>query len=397
MSRAVACHKSPRWVSGRHGSWPDVRERRVVSWQTIGQAHVVGQLEHGLKTGNVAHAYLFVGPPNSGKTTLALEFAQALLCEGSTPPCGTCGACRLALAGAHPDILRFERGVERSDDERRGVERRETAIPDVADVSPFWAPVPIAKDRRPSMLEIKAVGDLVRDSATFPIRGQYHVSVVDASFLQDAASSALLKLLEEPTPSAVHLLCATGDEDLPPPILSRCRILRLRTATRAQLVPWLVSQGETDQRAELIAAASGGRPGLAKQLAEDPKALPELLGKAEHLTDALTTSTLECMELAFAWSKGYLTARAMIVLVGMIWRDLLLLSAGGQADALTLPSLVQRHQLLAAQLGSALVARQLQAVSRASDLLERNVQPRLIVETLLLSLRMPAGSPARGL
>src|SRR5712692_11014986 len=68
-----------------------------------GQPRAVELLQRALEGGRVAHAYAFVGPAGSGRTTTALAFAQALLCETGLA-CGQCRGCRLAVAGKHPDL-----------------------------------------------------------------------------------------------------------------------------------------------------------------------------------------------------------------------------------------------------------------------------------------------------
>ncbi|HUV94952.1 MAG TPA: DNA polymerase III subunit delta', partial [Anaerolineae bacterium] len=58
-------------------------------WQTIGHEWAIALLQRAIETGRVAHAYLFTGPANVGKTHLAKEMAAALNCTGDIPPCGS--------------------------------------------------------------------------------------------------------------------------------------------------------------------------------------------------------------------------------------------------------------------------------------------------------------------
>ena len=73
-------------------------------WDVIGQPQAVELLKHSLKSGRLAHAYLFAGPPHTGKTTLATNLAQALNCESADKPCGQCGPCLRIASGRHADV-----------------------------------------------------------------------------------------------------------------------------------------------------------------------------------------------------------------------------------------------------------------------------------------------------
>src|SRR5438046_435015 len=76
-------------------------------WGLIGQDREVEALERSLAAGRPAHAYLFCGPPQAGKATLARRLAQALNCtagDGTGAPCGECRSCRHIEQGKHPDV-----------------------------------------------------------------------------------------------------------------------------------------------------------------------------------------------------------------------------------------------------------------------------------------------------
>src|SRR5438067_9084747 len=83
------------------------------SWPVIGHDRAIAMLRRALRTGNLPHAYLFVGPEGVGKRSLAIAFAMALNCQGEIPPgqlwpdvpCGICPSCSKILRGAHPDLI----------------------------------------------------------------------------------------------------------------------------------------------------------------------------------------------------------------------------------------------------------------------------------------------------
>ena len=180
----------------------------------------------------MTHAWLFTGPPGSGRATAAVAFAAALQCETGTG-CGICDACHTVLAGSHADVkmVRNEKlsiGV----DEMRELVLRQRAAPN--------------GDRWPVMI------------------------VDDADRLTDQAGNALLKAIEEPTARTVWLLCAPTVEDVLPTIRSRCRLVSLTTPTAADVAAFLVrSLGVGEELAAHAARASQGHIGRARALARD--------------------------------------------------------------------------------------------------------------------------------
>jgi DNA polymerase-3 subunit delta' len=207
-------------------------------WSTlVGQSDTIATLRRAVGGHGMTHAWLFTGPPGSGRSNAALAFAAALQCERGTG-CGQCHACRTALAGAHPDV---------------SITRSET-----------------------SMIYIKDARELVHRSALSPVEHRYQVMVVeDADRLGDAVGrtgNALLKAIEEPTPKTVWLLCAPTTEDVLPTIASRCRTITLATPSVAAVTRFLVDQhGVAESVAAFAARASQGHIGRAKALASDER------------------------------------------------------------------------------------------------------------------------------
>ncbi|MDX6300350.1 MAG: polymerase subunit delta [Nocardioidaceae bacterium] len=207
-------------------------------WSTlVGQREIIATLQRAVAGHGMTHAWLFTGPPGSGRSNAAIAFAAALQCERGTG-CGECHACRTALAGSHPDV---------------SVTRSET-----------------------SMLYIKDMRELVHRSALAPVERHYQVMIVeDADRLGDASGrtgNTLLKAIEEPTPKTVWLLCAPTTEDVLPTIRSRCRNISLATPTSDQVMRFLIEHhGVSPSVAAFAARASQGHIGRAKALASDEK------------------------------------------------------------------------------------------------------------------------------
>lgn len=187
--------------------------------------------------GAMTHAWLFTGPPGSGRSVAARAFAAALQCETGTG-CGHCTGCHTTLAGTHADV-QF--------------------------VVPEGLSIPVGQMR-----------ELVLRAASVPTGGRWQVLLVeDADRLTEAASNALLKAVEEPSPRTVFLLCTPSlhPEDVPVTIRSRCRVVTLRQPSVEAVAALLRERDGVDPAtAAWAAAAAQGHVGRAKRLAADPAA-----------------------------------------------------------------------------------------------------------------------------
>jgi DNA polymerase-3 subunit delta' len=203
----------------------------------VGQRRAIEALSAAAAGQGMSHAWLFTGPPGSGRSNAAIAFAAALQCEtddpAAAPGCGACHACHTVLAGSHADVA-----VIRTEKLSIGVDE---------------------------------VRDLVRRAALSPVGRRWQVLIVeDADRLTEPACNALLKAIEEPTPRTVWMLCAPTVEDVLPTIRSRCRRLTLATPTAEEVAGYLVRRdGVDDALASYAARASQGHIGRARALARD--------------------------------------------------------------------------------------------------------------------------------
>jgi DNA polymerase III subunit delta' len=247
---AYADHRRPRLASVLVG--PTQYDRRVsdVFSDLVGQdeaaetlraaAASAAKIVAGTATGNGAmtHAWIFTGPPGSGRSVAARAFAAALQCERDGVGCGECHGCHTALGGTHADV-RF-------------------VVPEGLSIG---------------VGEMRA---LVLRAGTAPAGGRWQAVVIeDADRLTEQAGNALLKAVEEPSPRTVFLLCtpSTHPDDISVTIRSRCRVVPLRQPSAEAVAEVLVRRdGIPPDTALWAAAAAQGHVGRAKRLAKDPEA-----------------------------------------------------------------------------------------------------------------------------
>ena len=207
----------------------------------IDQEHVISVLREAVSASadisnqsqEMTHAWLFTGPPGSGRSNAALAFAAALVCKSSG--CNDCIDCKTALAGTHADVeLVKTEGLS---------------------------------------IKIDEVRDLITRASWSPAVGNYRVVVIeDADRLTESAANALLKVIEEPGLRTVWLLCAPSATDVLPTIRSRTRSLVLRTPSVAAVAALLEEEKFSSAMANFAARASQGHIGRARHLAKSEDA-----------------------------------------------------------------------------------------------------------------------------
>ena len=202
----------------------------------VGQEHIIEILKGavaasrtGVESQEMTHAWVFTGPPGSGRSSAAVAFAQALICPNNG--CGTCSDCGSAASSGHPDveIIRTE-GLS---------------------------------------IKVEEVRELLTRVAWAPSMGGWRVVVMeDADRLTESAANALLKAIEEPGTRTVWLLCAPTLHDVLPTIRSRCRHLQLRTPSLAAVTDVLINRDKiAPAMADFAARVSQSHIGRAKYLA----------------------------------------------------------------------------------------------------------------------------------
>ena len=363
--------------------------------EAVKSAHNKGDLTQGM-----THAWLFTGPPGSGRSNAAIAFAAALVCKNGG--CSNCADCMATITNSHADVeLIKTEGLSIKIDEIRELISRASWAPSVA----AWRVVVIE----------------------------------DADRLTDSAANALLKVIEEPGLRTVWLLCAPTLTDVLPTIRSRCRHLSLRTPSTKAITKLLIERELIDPAtAEFVAKASGGHIGRARRLATDTNAkenrknimkLPFTIkdiasafkaaqylveaAKADALADSEAKDELEISKLKEAWGasgsklaaggskavkelekeqksrstrmvRDYLD-RALLDL-STLYRDVLLVQSGSN-DSLINEDLKSEIGKLAVTEGPPRTLKKIEAILKARSNLAQNAAPLLLTEALMCELR----------
>lgn len=359
-------------------------------------------------SGAMTHAWLFTGPPGSGRSVAARTFAAALQCRFGLG-CGECGGCRTTLAGTHADVR--------------------LVVPEGLSIS------------------VAEMRSLVQAAARRPSTGQWQVVIIeDADRLTEGAANALLKAVEEPPERTVFLLCAPSDhpDDVTVTIRSRCRLVTLRTPRPDAIARVLAERdGVEEETARWAASVCGGHVGRARRLATDEEArkrrdavlrIPLGLRRASDVfacaDDLIKTAEADASEESKArdeaeaeelrtamgsggTGKGVSAAKrsadaavrqlekrqksratrtqrdtldlALIDLAGF-YRDVLVTGSGTDA-ALNHPDRAADSSSAAREWTPASTLRRLEAVLACRDAIGWNVKPRIAVEAMVTTLR----------
>ena len=332
-------------------------------WQVVGHESAIALLSRSLERDMLSHAYMFVGPSRVGKTTLALNLAQGVNClaEKAARPCAECGQCTRIAQGLHPDVQIIDREMNASGTRAR----RDIGIDQVRDAQ--------------------------RAATLKPYEGRCRVFIFqEAASLSQEASNALLKLLEEP-PESVLLILLTGNrESIPDTIHSRCQQIDFRTLPIDLIARHLEeSQEVSREEAMELARLSGGKAGWAIEAARDRSLVEEYTAELEGVSNLLDNGLEErfafAEEVASLYARDWERALSRLKVGVNWWRDVLLIKSGHEELVSNAPAMenLRRH---AGWLSTPQVVKAISAIRETMDHLESNINPRLSLDVLMLSL-----------
>lgn len=188
------------------------RKYRPMSFDSVvGQQALTTTLKNAVKSGKLAHAYLFCGPRGVGKTTCARIFAKAINCEHPTADgeaCNECESCKAFAEGRSYNIFELDAASNNS---------------------------------------VENIKSLMEQMRIPPQVGRYKVFIIDeVHMLSTAAFNAFLKTLEEPPAHVIFILATTEKHKILPTILSRCQIYDFERMTVPNIISHLKNVAEKE-------------------------------------------------------------------------------------------------------------------------------------------------------
>jgi DNA polymerase-3 subunit delta' len=324
------------------------------NWEMLGHSWAVELLKNHLANNRTRHAYLFTGPSGIGRRTLALRLAQALNCiQPVNPgvPCGTCRNCRLIPVMQHPDVSISQ------------------------------------ADQVGGTLKVDQIRELQHTLSLTPYEAQYRVALLlRFEEANPSAANALLKTLEEPPPCVVLMLTAQDSQSLLPTIVSRCELVRLRPLSLGLVSEGLQAHfGVEAESARLLAHISGGRPGYAIRLHQDPEFMKKRQSWLEEHQRLLSANRLMRFAFAETLASDKDDLESVLRVWSSFWRDIFL-TTSGSSSPLTNIDWKKEIQMLASTVTLSKAVEMVKSVENTSDLLTRNINARLAIEVLTLDL-----------
>lgn len=234
--------------------------------QIIGQERIKNLLRTAVERGRVAHAYLFYGEEGVGMDAMAIEFARVLNCElGGVDACGSCPSCKHFDSLQHPNlrlIFALPRGKSERKDESPINALADPEVKLIQEQLRKKAQNPYHRVEIPKGNEIRinSVRELRREASLSAFAAGWKVFIIlEAERMNDEASNALLKTLEEPTPKTVLILTTSKRERLLPTILSRCQLVKFDSLSSDDIRDALIARHSVSlEQAQLIATLANG-------------------------------------------------------------------------------------------------------------------------------------------
>jgi len=326
---------------------------KAYKWPTIGNEKVIEFLSHSLNNNRLAQTYVFTGADDLGKSTIALAFAANLQ--------------------NHPEGFNSDLHILEPEADKKSI-------------------------------SIESVREFIKTLNLSSFLNSYKIGIIKrADSLSPEAKSALLKTLEEPKDKVIIILLTVDEHELPETILSRAQVLYFYPVPAAVIYDYLLkTRGANRSLAKDLSSLALGRPLAAVKLLENPDSYKAYLEKAANWLEIMRSdaahrfSLLDRIFVDKTWSKSAVEATSAVILMAEgLTRDLLLLSLDKeehlQHTALkadlekTLASLGAKSGGRNQGNGVAGILDQFRLLAQAKEYLAGNVNPRLVLEQIILN------------
>lgn len=332
------------------------------NWPLIGNEHITEFLSRSLINDKISGSYIFCGPDNLGKATVADYFAKSLICENKDKkngilPCGKCEQCRQARQGTHGDVHL------------------------------------IKKDDIKKNISIEQIRGFIRTLSMASFLNSYKIGIVKhAENLSIEASNALLKTLEEPKNKVVIILVVSNIDSLPETIISRSQILKFNCVKFDTIYDYLINEHKARRSlAKDLSRLCLGRPALAIKFLEDKEFLDNYLNQARAflniLKGELNARFSEIEKLigvkAMGQDASRLAKRILEVWQGVA-RDFALIE-NGQEDLVQHLFFKEEMKEIKEKANMKKIVGLLQNLRKSEEYLNANVNPKLVLENIAIN------------
>jgi len=209
--------------------------------EIIGHRKILDFLKKSLEKNKLAQAYLFIGPENIGKKTIALKFIKLIQCEKQKENLKkwpnflcVCPSCQKIDKGFHPDIQIIEPPIK----EKKGVIKE-------------------------GEIGLEAIRQIQHQLSLSPYQSPYKIILLDKiEKITPEGANSLLKTLEEPPSFSILFLTTNSPEAVLPTIISRCQTIKFQPVSLKEIEEGLKKTGLSSENINFFIRQSQGRPGL---------------------------------------------------------------------------------------------------------------------------------------
>lgn len=337
------------------------KENIEFNWPLIGNEHIVEFLSGSIVNGKVSGSYIFCGPDNLGKTTVANYFAKSLVCTGgkkNISPCGECPACQQVEKGIYGDINL------------------------------------IKKEKDKKNISIEQIREIIKTLGLSSFLNSYKIGIIkQAETLTIEALNALLKTLEEPKAKVVIILITSNIEALPATIVSRSQILKFHQVKPDIIYDYLIKSHKASRsEAKNFSRLCLGRPALAVKFLEDKDFYENYKSQAEAFLKSsicdINGRFAAIEEVIGKEPRGQesvkLAMRTIEVWQGLV-RDLMLLE-WGEGDLIQHHIYEDKLSDIKTKFTPVRLANFMRTLDEAKEYLRANVNPKLVLENIAINL-----------
>ncbi len=346
----------------------DTFEENSLKWPLVGNKQVSDFLFQTLVKRDPAGSYIFLGPDNLGKTTVAKFFVKSLLCQKGQPAsCEQCPSCQQMNHKGEEDSL--------------------SAVH-----SDYYL---VKKEEGKKNISIEQIRDFNKILSMSSFLNSYKTGIIkEAESLSQEAANALLKTLEEPKRKVVIILIASNLESVPATLASRSQILNFYPVSTEEIYDHLLEEHQVSRSvAKNISRLSLGRPALAVKFLEDQEFLGKHRDRAEMFLDSLAepdaNSRIKSLNNFLgekaSGQEGAGRALNLIEIWRALARDILLINHQNK-NLIQHQIFKEKLEKISERFDNRKSLKLIALLQTAEKQVKENVNPRLAVENILFNL-----------